>query len=208
MTSSLDLSHLRTFEEMEEYDKEVILSGKNGTWGFLPPTDEVFEIFQYIQDTYKPTKVLEIGFNAGHSTTYQLETFPQALIHTIGPSPRLGMHRVLKRKYGKDRFKWFKGRTQDVRKEIDQKGYDFAFVDGSHLTEAVNIDLHVVCNQLKVPLILVDNTDGKAVREVVYNKYVKHTGQLKEVKQWNYDMTWHEIFKSNEITLFTLNTKD
>lgn len=200
MTSLLDLSHLKTFEEMRQFDSDTFVMKGKGTWGFLPPTEEVFKVFRYINDNYKVTKILEIGFNAGHSTTYLLETFKDAVVHTIGPNPQHNMQTVMRKKYD-NRFKFFKGLTKTVRFDLDND-YDFAFVDGSHKSPQVNIDLHVVCNQLKIPLVLMDNCDQSGVKRVVYNKYVNRDKTLEFNKSWTYEMTWHGKTKVNDLSLF------
>jgi predicted O-methyltransferase YrrM len=55
-------------------------------WGYLPNANDVFDIFRTIQKDIAPRSILEIGFHAGHSTTYMLELMPQASISTVGAS--------------------------------------------------------------------------------------------------------------------------
>ena len=121
-----------------------------GTWGHLPATEEVFDIFQNIQLSLEPKNVLEIGFHLGHSTTYQLELFKNAKITSISP------------KYG-DRFNWIPKKTRDALEESRNCGpFDFAFIDGCHSFENTKIDL-ALCETLNIKNVVIDNLEKQDV---------------------------------------------
>ena len=61
------------------------LMWKEDGWGYLPANKDVFHTFEWIRHHYKPTKILEIGFYAGHSTTYMAQIFKEAHITSCCP---------------------------------------------------------------------------------------------------------------------------
>ena len=91
-------------------------------WGYMPPTEEIFNIFKDVKDICNPKIGLEIGFYLGHSTTYQLEIFKDMeTLVSISPldfyASNHEMHRRksvqaerLKNKY-KNRWHWLSGYT-------------------------------------------------------------------------------------------------
>jgi len=146
----IDLSHL----------KEPRLTG----WGYIPSTDEVLNAFYEIKEIVNPKTIMEIGFNAGHSTTYLLEIFKDAEVHSIGPSPKLDMEKIMKEKYG-DRFTFHFGRTDEIRDSGFRKDFDLVFIDGHHGLGYVTLDLAYSIRRLKAKWILMDNFEQPQVRE-------------------------------------------
>lgn len=148
-----------------------------GTWGHLPATEEVFDIFQNIQLSLEPKNVLEIGFHLGHSTTYQLELFKSAKITSISPKYgdgpvkniadwtaeiRQKQYEKMKDKYG-DRFNWIPKKSRDALEESRNCGpFDFAFIDGCHSFENTKIDL-ALCETLNIKNVVIDNLEKQDV---------------------------------------------
>jgi len=168
-------------------------------WGFLPPTEQVFNIFREVKETVPAYNILEIGFNAGHSTTYLLEIFDEATVHSIGPSPKMMADLVLREKYDK-RFWFHRGTTEEVRNYLYMDSFDFAFVDGHHGKEYVKLDLHYCVTDLCIPYILVDNTERS------YIKKIADMFSLQEVKTWEYNNDWKGEQTVNNLTLYQLKT--
>lgn len=187
-------------------------------WGYMPPQDDVYAAFRYVQEHYKPKSIFEIGFHMGHSTTYQLEIMPQAKMTTMGPisepnltkerpdpKMRLGqiekMYEVYGDRYEGGRFQHLQGKTQFLDKQIIQEytnRFDYALVDGYHEAWAVEADVNLV-EDLRVPVILVDNWDQPQVR----NTLLKYS-DYKEVKVFDYEQTWKGKFNVNQMGLCTL----
>ena len=61
------------------------LSFPDQGWGYMPATEEMFNVFRSCQERYHPKRVLEIGFHLGHSTTYQLEIYKDAELVSVSP---------------------------------------------------------------------------------------------------------------------------
>lgn len=151
-------------------------------WGYMPPTEELFDAFRHAKNRYNPKKVLEIGFHLGHSTTYQFEIYDGCQITSVSPwkdfpgktqgdfvdpTMRWSMAIELHRLYG-ERWNWIPGKIQHVRNQLElQKGqFDFALIDGSHKYEAVKYDVDL-CIHLGIRKFLMDNFDQSEVRRTV-----------------------------------------
>ena len=187
-------------------------------WGYMPPQDDVYAAFRYVQEHYKPKSIFEIGFHMGHSTTYQLEIMPQAKMTTMGPisepnlprekpdpKMRLGQIEKMYEVYGDfhegGRFQHLQGKTQYIQNAILEeynRRFDYALIDGYHKKWAVEMD-STMCEDLGIPVVLIDNWDQSEVRDTV----LKHT-DYKEVKVFNYEQTWKGIDYVNQIGLCTL----
>jgi predicted O-methyltransferase YrrM len=169
-------------------------------WGFLPSTEEVYNAFREISCTIPVDKILEIGFNAGHSTTYLLEIFSQATVDSIGPSPKNNAPYVLKNKY-KDRFNFHHGMTSEVAQYFDEdlenRNFDFALVDGHHKERLVEFDVSY-CRRLIIPNILADNLELPQVKKVF------DESDYSLIKTWDYECTWKNVTKVNQLGFYQL----
>ena len=91
------------------------------------------------------SRVLEIGFNGGHSSETFLLSNKEALLDSVD----IGFHHYVKfgeyfmeKKFSK-RFKLYTGKSSVVLPELVNSGkcYDLIFIDGSHAYEDVCLDL-------------------------------------------------------------------
>jgi predicted O-methyltransferase YrrM len=167
-----------------EIDISFITPPRASGWGFIPPTQEVFDILLDVKKISKAEKIMEIGFNAGHSSIYLLEIFPNAELHVIGPSPKHGNHNVIRGKYG-DRFKYYQMTTEALKERWKDK-FDLGFIDGHHSTELASIDLDYCINDLKCDYILMDNTELKRVQKAIH----AFNNDLQLIKKYSYVNTW------------------
>lgn len=189
------------------------LSFPDKGWGYMPPTQQVFDAFEFVQSVYAPKSVLEIGFHIGHSTTYQLEIYKDAKIvgvspdnevigrpgDSIDPQIRRDMVGILNEKYI-NRFTWIKGRTKEnhVAEALDQYFFDFALVDGNHSESAATVDM-VMVYDLNIPNLLVDNWDQRAVKNAVNNH-----GMYELVKEFDYRQTFKGKTVTNQMAVLRM----
>lgn len=173
-------------------------------WGYMEPTAEMVGIWENIGSIFRGNEVdinliTEIGFHAGHSTTYLLEQFPNAHVETYGVStPSTAAADTMKQIYG--------GRFQFRRKDSRQVGPD----------AYTNVDLHVVdsnhafvntANDILLGLawgckyMLIDNYD---LRNVAYIAD-RVLGKDKIVKSYPYEATWNGETKTNVLNLYAVN---
>ena len=103
-------------------------------------------------ETVQPKRILEIGFNLGHSSLYWLKV-SYASVDTVDIRDT-GKVRyaadILTKKYPK-RFRF------SARKDFTPSdSYELAFIDGSHEFDDVLFDLKL-CQNLKIPYLLMDD---------------------------------------------------
>lgn len=166
-------------------------------WGYLHPTEDVLKIFndlpQYVNDI---RSIVEIGFHAGHSTTYLLETFKEADIYCIGLSRETkNASDIMKRVYG-DRFE-FKQKDSLTTTPTEKVDVDLSFVDGNHV-------IHYVANDIIKSMcwgsryILVDNCERNDV------KYVVDAILGVPKVSFSYEAEWNNVKTINKMNLYAL----
>lgn len=64
---------------------ENALKERDQTWGFLPPHQNVLQLFKNIENHIEVKNILEIGFNCGFSCSYQLSIHENAKMHSYDP---------------------------------------------------------------------------------------------------------------------------
>jgi hypothetical protein len=184
-------------------------------WGYMPPQEDVYAPFKFVQERFNPQHVLEIGFHIGHSTTYQLEIYENAKILGISPDKEFGKSRVdaiptqmrrdaaetLGRVYP-GRFTWLPGKTKEehVQAELHKHFFDFALLDGNHSFNAALLDAQT-CENLDIPAMLVDNWDQGEVRRAVRRT------RYKFVKDFTYEQTFKGKTSKNKLALVSLDMK-
>jgi protein-L-isoaspartate O-methyltransferase len=169
-------------------------------WGYMLPNKDALAAFQYVKENIAPKKILEIGFHAGHSTTYMLEMMNQATVHTIGLGGDLYSMKHLARhqmqKVYQDRFKCEIRSSDHVKELFAADQYDFAFIDGNHSEVAATRDIGN-CIKMKIPYLLIDNCEQHQVLTSI-NKYL----QLDFVEGFLYNSIWKKVSKTLEMRLY------
>lgn len=174
-------------------------------WGWLPPSDEVFDAFRYVADNIRPSNMLEIGYYNGHSTSYWAELLPNTQIRSCCPDHIrfLKSYRQVERAYGgrvevigiksPQILDYFNSGVEDMYQ------FDFMFIDGSHICEDVFTDIHVAI-RLHAKHLLFDNASDRGVQMAI-DWYVKH-GILEQIKRWEYVGLCKNQTRWNDLTLF------
>ena len=146
-------------------------------WGFIPPVDDVFDLFRECRRKWNPESVLEIGFLYGHSTTYLLELLTEGKVVSVSPGEesslsfdgarrRQEMYVTMKEKYA-DRWEWIPESTISSWTALDKHApFDFALVDGSHEEKNVSIDL-MTCKHFNINTVLIDNLEQTQVLSAI-----------------------------------------
>lgn len=135
---------------------------------FTPHTERMEPFLRPFMD--KPCAILEVGCYEGRSTCWFLENFPLAAVDTMDTFEGGAEHKELdvnfhgvKERFWfnvdrwRDRVRLFHGESRDWFADIQNfaKGYDIAFVDGSHEAVHVLADVNSSFNRLKSGGILV-----------------------------------------------------
>lgn len=167
-------------------------------WGYMQPSDAVLKAYAWIEEEIRPRRLIEFGFHAGHSTSYQLESFQDSSIVTFGVSRETSKGaKNMDRKYG-GKFTFYKMSTKDIDPNMFMPGYfDHALVDSNHTYDIVanEIDLLV---RWKVPYILFDNCEQEQVQQAIDDK-LPHAHL---VKKFPYQGTWREVTKDLMMKLY------
>lgn len=166
-------------------------------WGYLPPSEEVFSIIQRVKSIVQPKTMLEIGFYAGHSTTYFAEFMPKCdIVSCSPPHPRgLKYGPIVEQKYSNVRY--IPTPSPDIYEEVNDYTFDLVFVDGNHTKENCMIDTNVAI-KLGVEYILYDNCEQRQVRHAI--EEFNHT--LEYVKGWTYESNFKNKINTNMMGLY------
>ena len=171
-------------------------------WGYMKPNKDILSTYAWIEKTIRPRRLIEFGFHAGHSTTYQLETFPESAIVTFGVSreTRQGAENMSK-KYG-GRFTFYKKSTLDIDPYMFFPGsFDYALVDSNHKYKVVANEIKLLV-KWKVPYILFDNCEQAEVQRAIDNNLPN--AQL--IKQFPYMGDWKGVTKDLMMKLYHVPT--
>ena len=103
-------------------------------------------------ETVKPRRILEIGFNLGHSSLYWLKTsYASVDAVDIRDTGKVRDAADIITKLYPKRFRF------SARKDFEPQGtYELSFIDGSHELDDVLFDLKW-CQNLKIPYLLMDD---------------------------------------------------
>jgi predicted O-methyltransferase YrrM len=172
---------------------------ENG-WGYLPATDEIFTILQETIDIVDPRSLLEIGFYAGHSTTYWAEMLEKDIqIVSCYPDnhPRGDeFGPVIESLYSN--VKVICKASPEIVTEFSKRKFDLVYIDGNHAySNAYNDTLAAFV--VDADYIMYDNTELNEVRQCV-NKFVS-TGYYTIAKEFEYLSTFKGVSQTNRMTL-------
>jgi predicted O-methyltransferase YrrM len=165
------------FSGMERYINE----------GHAYLSDKTVRNFKSMLATTGAKKILEIGFNAGHSTYCFLSTDRDIEVHSID----IGRHRYTRPAANKmekifgDRFKFGIKDSREITPEELSEGYDLAYIDGDHRYEAMRRD-YINCSLAKIPYILID--DINLFSDI--KRFVNHIDQSD-----NHPYKIHEVYE-------------
>ena len=142
-----------------------------GFQGSLPRSQEIADMFTYLQENYHFKNILEFGFNVGHSSTWFLYAFPNAKVVSFDPKERtisnVKIWQMQESKFG-HRFRfWPNFSTEAIQKyQHQEEPFDIVFVDAGHTFGAVYDDIETALH-LKIPLILIDNMELEPQKRAV-----------------------------------------
>lgn len=173
-------------------------------WGYLPNQSDVMYILKNVIYRTRPESLLEIGFYAGHSTSYWAELFPGLDITSCCPPHPRGLKYgpIVADKYPNVTFIPIK--SPEVLIDIHQFTYDLIFIDGNHTSEAVWADT-TLAYAVDAKYILYDNSDQVGVRPEI-DKMVE-AGMYEIVGEYEYFSHFKGVAKNNGMTLVKINRK-
>ena len=165
-------------------------------------------LIQDIYAQYNVQSILEIGFNIGHSASMWLE-FDADKKSTL-TSVDIGIHKDTEKAAAavknlhKDRFSFILSDSKKVKRQLKDKLFDLAFIDGDHSDIGVNSDIRL-CIDLQIPLLLFDDywTEGNtnAIRKVC-SQFVEMK-KLSLIKIYNLDTEQPKVALFRNDTIHT-----
>jgi len=169
-------------------------------WGYLPATDELFNILQETIDIAQPTSLLEIGFYAGHSTTYWAELLEKDVdIVSCYPTnhPRGDKHGPrIESIYSN--VKVICKASPEIVTEFPKRKFDLVYIDGNHTYSNAYEDT-LAAFVVNADYVMYDNTELDEVRRCV-NKFVS-AGYYSIAKEFEYLSTFKGVQQTNRMTL-------
>lgn len=164
--------------------------------GHMRPGPEALEYWTNIYKISKFKSLMEIGFNAGHSSAFILEMFPDVRVHSYD----IGWHdytepnaQKVKDRYGK-RFDFTKIDSKKIDPKDLQYKYDIMYIDGDHQFDSAYKDIQLFI-QSTAKWAVIDDTNVKSVA-----KAMKHPTNLNR----HYKIVWEGSYiahpKGNPVT--------
>lgn len=168
---------MKTVEDIPQVYHNVIAL-RQMEWGHLPLNNDILNFFERIADHTTVNRVLEFGYNFGFSAAMQLTVHENATLTSYDPkawriftasydkvmppwnmkAPHLGQLTFL------DRLIYRRARSGRVL-EFEEGRFDYAFIDGAHLSEYVIEDI-TNCMTL-TNLLAIDNLEIEYVAGAV-----------------------------------------
>jgi predicted O-methyltransferase YrrM len=172
---------------------------KEDGWGYLPPTQDVFDIILDVKTIVDPKRMLEIGFYAGHSTTYFAELIPDCEIiscfpdnHPVGEK----YSRIMMTLY--DNVTVYQQKSPEIYYKVKDKKFDLVFVDGNHDSHSVMTDTFVALELSGY--VLYDNCERESVQKGL--KEFIDEGVLELVSRYEYTAGFKGKKEKNSMELY------
>lgn len=146
----------------------------DGGTGHMPVNKDAYDIWKTIKEITDFRSLMEIGFNAGHSSAMILSMFDDVKVdsYDIGQFEITEQNGSLVEKRFPDRFSLTIIDSMDLKPEQINGKYDILFIDGSHDYPQVSSDIRLFL-QSDVQYVVLDDLQNKNVQkaytELLYN---------------------------------------
>lgn len=171
---------------MNVLPRKVFIGHERGFGGSLPRAQPIADMFTYLQENYKPKKILEFGFCKGHSATWFLRAYPKhCFVKSYDPKEfTLNEKRIwelFEDHYGRNRFYFEPYHSSEARRIELPNIYDMIFIDAGHTYGAIYDDVETAL-MLKIPVILIDNMELEPQQKAIS----KYESNLQLIKSFPY----------------------
>lgn len=156
--------------------------------GHASLTDRTCEAIKEIYEIAQPKRILEIGFNAGHTAFGWLSMFPELHYHSIDICKHdytITHAKKIEEKFG-ERFK-FGNKDSKTLTSDNIQGYEFVFIDGDHSLRGINHD-YWICKNAGTKWILIDDYDLRTyIEDLLKHINLSDNHPYEIVKIFTYD---------------------
>ena len=151
---------------------------------------DCWPMIEFVTDKVKPTNILEIGFNAGHSSCMWLsETTANITSVDIKYTDSVRIASDFVKNKFSDRFNFIHCDSRLVYEQIKDKEFDMIVVDGGHGEDVCFSDLNLAI-KLKTKYLLIDDVIvAAAVRKAVDTFVSENKDKLTLIQQWKHIIT-------------------
>lgn len=143
----------------------------DGGTGHMVPNDDTIAFWKEVHEKTKFKRFMEIGFNAGHSSSILLTLFEDIslvsydiCLYEISVPNSM----VVKQRFG-DRFTFVPMSSMDILPEDINGKHDILFIDGSHELPFVESDVNLFLTS-DIPYVIIDDLQKKVIRDT-FEKY-------------------------------------
>lgn len=146
----------------------------DGGTGHMPVNKDAYDIWKTIKEITDFKLLMEIGFNAGHSSSMILSMFDDVKVdsYDIGQFEITEQNGSLVEKRFPDRFSLTIIDSMNLKPEQINGKYDILFIDGSHDYPQVSSDIRLFL-QSDIQYVVLDDLQNKNVQkaytELLYN---------------------------------------
>jgi hypothetical protein len=161
--------------------------------GHMTVTKEIEAFWREVKTLTGFKNLMEIGFNAGHSSAFILSLFDDVKVdsYDICWHPYTKPNSLKVKKKFSNRFDFFETDSTKIKPSEVSEKYDILFVDGNHKLDYVENDFQIAY-KAKIPYMVVDDLHQKDVKikfdeysdkfDVVNRgAYLATTGQLVQI---------------------------
>lgn len=144
----------------------------DGGTGHMPPSTEVINFWKKVKEITNFKTLVEIGFNAGHSSAIMLSLFDDIKIQSydIGQFDITEKNGIIVRNRFPNRFELtIKDSTTIEPKELN--GADILFIDGGHDIDIVRVDA-LTFLKTDIKYCVLDDMQNDGVKEA-YRRYLE-----------------------------------
>lgn len=153
--------------------------------GHVKATEKTLRAIDRVFNKVQPKKVLEIGFNAGHSAYIWLTQYKNLEFHSIDICQwdYTKKHAHIIEDMFPDRFKFGQIDSHKLTPSA-LEGYDMVIIDGDHSLEGITNDFKL-CVNANVPYILIDDYYSRPVYGYIKHAQTKYP--YEDIGIFNYD---------------------
>lgn len=134
--------------------------------GHMTPSTQILNFWSVVKSLTKYKRMLEIGFNAGHSSSINLEMYSDISITSYDVcwhSYTENNASIVKNRFN-SRFNFIKGSSLDLRPSDIIGKYDIMFIDGDHSYDSCSSDIRLWMDS-DIKYVIIDDFQYEGIKK-------------------------------------------